>query len=121
MTTDISGTLTPGKAQSMTAAGSRIKGMGSLLRSLRALVRRTDKYGAHRASTAEDRRWANVLADNLDAAYRVALTPAAVVSLEQTDRRQGLASKSSAGGRRLRKSLFGRPGRPQARPSEVCR
>jgi hypothetical protein len=79
----------------MTGAGSRIVGQGRLLRSLRALVARVERYGQHRASTADNRRWANVLADDLDAAYRRALTPQALASLAFADRKAAIAQKTT--------------------------
>ena len=79
----------------MTGAGSRVVGQGRLLRSVRALVARVDRYGQHRASTADERRWANVLADDLERAYRVALTPQAVARLALADRKASIAQKTT--------------------------
>jgi hypothetical protein len=76
---------------------SRIVGRGRLLRSLRALVRRVDRFGQHRVSTHEELRWANVLADHLDRAFLAALTEEARVSLAHADRRAGVSQKSQPG------------------------
>ena len=78
----------------MRGAGSRIVGQGRLLRSLRALVRRVDRYSQHRACTADEWRWGNRLADQLERAYCTALTPAAQASLEAVDRRVDRSRKT---------------------------
>ena len=78
----------------MRGAGSRVVGMGRLLRSLKALIARTDRYAAHRASTKDERRWANVLADALEAAHRGALTPQARASLTAVEQRVSLTRKA---------------------------
>ena len=78
----------------MTGVGSRIAGQGRLLRSLGALVARVDKFGRHRASTGDERRWANVLADALEAAHRRALTPQAGASLTAVEQRVSLTRKA---------------------------
>ena len=78
----------------MKGSASRINGMGSLLRSLRALVARVDRYGQHRASTADERRWANILADGLERAYCTASTPTALASLAAVERRAALSAKT---------------------------
>ena len=69
--------------------------MGSLLRSLRALVRRVDRFAQHRAATADERGWSNVLAYDLEAAYRRALTPQALASLAYADRKASIAQKTT--------------------------
>jgi hypothetical protein len=67
---------------------SRIAGRGGLLRSLRILVRRVDRFGQHRAATATERSWSHRLADALEAAYRVAAgDPKARASLAHADDR----------------------------------
>jgi hypothetical protein len=52
---------------------SRVAGRGALLRSLRGLVRRVERFGVHRARSVEERRWAARLADRLDDALQDAL------------------------------------------------
>jgi len=79
----------------MRGAGSRVVGPGRLLRSLRALVARVDSYGQHRAATADERGWSNTLADDLEAAYRRALTPQARASLAYADRKRSIAQKTT--------------------------
>ena len=81
----------------MKRAASRIKGMGSLLRGLRALVRRVDKFAAHRACTDTELRWANVLADRLQFAFEIARADEhARASLESVDRRAAIQRKTRA-------------------------
>jgi hypothetical protein len=67
--------------------------MGRLLRTLRALIARVDKFTAHRATTGDERRWSNILADRLQEAYIVALTPEARRSLDAVDRRVAVSQK----------------------------
>jgi hypothetical protein len=81
----------------MTGAGSRIVGQGRLLRSLRLLLRRVDRYAAHRARTAVEITWAAELADSLQHAYTAALTPAARASLALADRRASISAKGGRG------------------------
>ena len=74
---------------------SRIHGRGALLRSLRGVLRRTERFGIHRASTADERRWAARLADSLESALRDALeSPGARASLEAANRRADVSRKS---------------------------
>jgi hypothetical protein len=75
--------------------GSRIKGQGSILRSLRALTARVDRFGQHRACTDEQLRWVNSLADDLDRAYRRASTAQAIASLTAVEQRASLTRKTS--------------------------
>jgi hypothetical protein len=76
-------------------ASSRIVGMGRLIRSLRALIRRVDKFAAHRVCTSTELRWANVLADELEYAYSIALAnEAARASLDAVDRRAAVQRKT---------------------------
>jgi hypothetical protein len=119
---------------------SRIAGRGRLLRSLRLLVRRVDRFCCHRARTEDERLWAARLADQLDAALTRGLdSPAAEAGLAEVDRRAirsqktGRPSGSSnetahSGGRsappilfqnetRVRTPLSAR-GCPQSQPSE---
>ena len=81
----------------MTGQGSRIKGQGAILRRLLALVARVDKFGQHRVTTADDRRWANRLADGLEPAYCVALTLEAHASLTAVERRASDHRKTPGG------------------------
>jgi hypothetical protein len=74
-------------------SASRIVGQGGLLRTLRALIAKVDKFSAHRARTREEVRWANCLADALERALNAAMTPAARASLEAVDRRRALSQK----------------------------
>jgi hypothetical protein len=78
----------------VTGAGSRIVGMGRLLRSLKALITRVDRFGQHRVSTHEELRWATVLADDLERAFRAALTPEARAALAAVDRRAAISAKT---------------------------
>ena len=71
----------------MTGAGSRVVGRGRLLRSLRHLQRRVEKYGTHRARTPAESGWALTLADRLDRVLAEALTPPAHAALDAADRR----------------------------------
>ena len=76
-------------------AGSRIAGRGSLLRALRRLIRRLDRFAQHRAATAEELAWAANLADGLNAAWTAALnSPSAAASLRAVDERRRIASKT---------------------------
>lgn len=76
----------------------RIAGRGALLRSLRALLRRIERYGEHRAVRADERRWAARLFDELSAAYANALTAdAARAALLAYDQRRRGAQKTRPG------------------------
>jgi hypothetical protein len=79
-------------------AASRVVGQGRILRSLAALVRRVDKFSQHRASTADEWTWANRLADALEKAYCLSLTPAAQASLDAVDARCAAARKTPGAG-----------------------
>jgi hypothetical protein len=76
---------------------SRIRGRGSLLRSLRALCRRLERFALHRAATAEEQLWSGRLADRLEAAMTEALeSPGARASLAAVDRRATVSRKVPA-------------------------
>ncbi len=76
-------------------AGSRIAGRGSLLRTLRALLRRVQRFAEHRAGTGDEQRWAARLYDELDAAFNVAVSaPGASASLRMVDERRRISSKT---------------------------
>jgi hypothetical protein len=79
----------------MKGHGSRIKGQGAILRSLRQLVRRVDRYGQHRAATPNEWGWCNRLADDLELAYRRASTPQSMASLDAVNRRVRLSRKTA--------------------------
>jgi hypothetical protein len=67
------------------------------LRSLRALGRRVEKFGEHRASTAEEQAWSGRLYDQLEAAFDQAMkSDAARASLTARDRRAAVIRKTSA-------------------------
>jgi hypothetical protein len=77
--------------------GSRVGGRGVLLRSLRGLVRRVERFGIHRARSVDDRAWAARLADHLDAAMVEALAaPGAVASLTVAEHRAAVSRKVSS-------------------------
>ncbi len=79
---------------SIAPIASRIAGRGRLLRSLRSLLRRVERFAAHRARSADEQRWACRLADGLEDVYDVALdAPAARLSLDAADRRASISSK----------------------------
>jgi hypothetical protein len=73
---------------------SRIPGRGALLRTLRALLARVERYAEHRASTPALQRWSARLADDLDCAFAAAVSASgARAELEAYDRRRHLAQK----------------------------
>jgi hypothetical protein len=75
---------------------TRVPGRGALLRSLRGLLRRVDRFALHRARTSEETRWAARLADRLEAAFTDALeTPGVGASLAAADRRAHVSAKTS--------------------------
>jgi hypothetical protein len=77
-------------------AASRIRGRGALLRSLRSLCRRVERFGVHRAAARDEQLWAVRLADRFEAAFTEALdSPGARVSLAAVDRRASLRRKTS--------------------------
>ena len=59
------------------ASASRIAGRGRLLRSLRALLGRVNRYAVHRARTNAELRWAARFGDAVEAALSVGLEDAA--------------------------------------------
>lgn len=74
--------------------GSRIVGRGRLLVSLRALLRRVQKFAEHRAGTSDERAWAARLGDDLEAAYVAGLSaPGARAGLDAVDRRRSVSRK----------------------------
>lgn len=75
---------------------SRVVGRGRLLRSLRSLLRRVERFAQHRARTSEETRWAARLADRLEAAFADALeTPESRSHLAAADRRARVSAKTS--------------------------
>jgi hypothetical protein len=71
--------------------------MGAILRSLRALIVRTDKYARHRACTMDELRWSHCLADKLEDAYSIGLfNETARASLAAADRRAAISAKTRA-------------------------
>lgn len=89
---------------------SRVAGRGALLRSLRMLLRRVERFAAHRARCPEDRDWAAKLADRLDAALTdAAAAPGARASLVIAERRAEVNRKG-----------FRRPTHPLERGREVA-
>lgn len=82
------------------AAPSRIAGRGALLRSLRGLLRRIERYAEHRATTSHEQRWAARLADALDAAYVTGLSASGAQSaLDAVDQRRAVSRKTPASAR----------------------
>lgn len=76
---------------------SRIAGRGALLPTLRALIRRVERFGEHRASTADERGWAARMADQLDSVFDHALQSyAARSSLAARDCRSAVTGKTPA-------------------------
>lgn len=76
--------------------GSRIAGRGSLLRSLRALLRRVRRYGEHRAASPDEQRWMARLYDGLTAVFDEAMTSdSARASLRAVDERRRISSKTA--------------------------
>lgn len=76
----------------------RIRGPGALLRSLRALLRRVEKYACHRAATPHETLWAGKLADSLEAALTEAeADPCAQRSLAAVERRAAISCKTPPG------------------------
>ena len=51
---------------------SRVKGRPAIVKSLRALLLRTHRFGRHRARTADDIRWAGALVAALTSALAAA-------------------------------------------------
>jgi hypothetical protein len=75
-----------------------VPGRGAILRSLRGLVRRVERFGERRARTPEDRAWSHRLADALDAAFREALAvPGGREALAAVDQRRARARKTPQG------------------------
>jgi hypothetical protein len=89
------------------AAGSRIVGQGKLLRSLRSLLARVERFAVHRARTHEEHVWAACLSDRLDGAFRDALTPQARASLAAVDRRLDISRKRTQPGAHNRLRVIG--------------
>jgi hypothetical protein len=78
---------------------SCIAGRGRLLRTLRTLIRRTERFCLHRASTDDQRRWAATFADDLEAILRHHLEEAsAQAALRSVDQRAALKRKARLGG-----------------------
>lgn len=76
---------------------SRITGRGALLRSLRGLLRRIERYAEHRATTSQEQRWAARVADDLETTYLWALSaPWAQAALDAVDRRRAVSRKTPA-------------------------
>jgi hypothetical protein len=74
---------------------SRIAGPGALLRSLRGLLRRVERFGVHWARTDDERRWAARLADGLEVLLTEALAaPGTEASLQVADQRAGVGRKA---------------------------
>jgi hypothetical protein len=81
----------------ITRAPGRIVGPGRLLRTLRQLIARVDRYALHRARIHDEHVWAACLADRLDGLMRDALdSPQAAASLALADRRAAVISKCGA-------------------------
>jgi hypothetical protein len=77
-------------------AGSRIAGRGSVLRTLRAVIRRLERYDVYRATTTEEHVWAARLHDELSAAFNAAVAaPGAASSLRMVDERRRVSSKTA--------------------------
>jgi hypothetical protein len=75
--------------------GSRIPGRGALLLTLRALLRRVERFALHRATSRGEQLWAGRLADRLEAALTEALDSlAARASLEAVERRRAISRKT---------------------------
>lgn len=73
---------------------SRIAGRGRLLRSLRALLGRINRFAAHRAGTDAERRWACAFGDAVQQALDVGLQDAgARAALLAVDRRRDISRK----------------------------
>lgn len=79
---------------SLPSTASRIPGQGRLVRSLRSLLRRVERYGVHRARTVDEHTWACAVADGLERVYSLALTSASArASLHVADRRASVSHK----------------------------
>jgi hypothetical protein len=74
---------------------TRIPGRGRLLFALRGLLRRVQRYAAHRAMTRDDLVWASALADDLDGALARALSaPGARAAVDAVDQRRAASRKT---------------------------
>ena len=74
---------------------SRVPGRGRLLQSLRALIRRAERFAAHRAETADEHLWAQQFCDALDGVWAVGTrTEAARRALEAVDCRVDRSRKT---------------------------
>jgi len=74
---------------------SRLVGRGAILRALRGLLIRAQRYGVYRATTPDDQMWAARLADHLEAALRETLdAPGARASLNAAEARAQRSSKN---------------------------
>jgi len=73
---------------------SRIPGQGRILRSLRSLLRRVERYALHRARTDAEHAWSRQVADALDQALTLGLQSAtARASLASADQRAVVRGK----------------------------
>ena len=74
---------------------SRIAGQGRILRSLRSLARRVERFAAHRARTRDEQQWAGQMADRLEEALTIGMQSAAArQSLASADRRAAIGRKA---------------------------
>ncbi len=69
---------------SLPPGASRVPGQGRILRALRALLRRVERYAIYRADTEDEQAWARQMADALEQTLNV--------GLESSAARHGLAS-----------------------------
>lgn len=80
--------------ESVRGVASRIKGRGAILRSLRQLIVRVDRFGVLRARTDEERRWAITIGDHLQRAHTAGTACAAAArSLHAADARVNRSAK----------------------------
>lgn len=59
----------PGGGERPSLAPRPVAGQGPILRPIRSLPRRVERFGLHRVGTREDQRWAARLAGRLEASF----------------------------------------------------
>jgi hypothetical protein len=79
----------------MRGAGSRVHGRGRLLRSLRLLIRRSEKFTTCRADSLDEQAWARQFCDGLDLVWLASTrSEAARLALDAVDRRATIQRKT---------------------------
>jgi hypothetical protein len=96
---------------------SRVSGRGRILATWRRLIRMTERFEAHRASSEHERRWAGKRLDALHVAYAEALSaPGSRQALAAVDRRRAISRKTRE--RLLNEHPYGGQS-PRSKPAEI--